>query len=69
MASEPANEEVEIRLAFQEQALEAVHLALARQERRIAELEAEVTRLRELLRALAPSPLAPGGEEPPPPHY
>ena len=63
-------EDLQIRLAHQELAIEALNETVARQDRRLLDLQAEIRSLHERLQALKPSPL---GEEPmaepPPPHY
>ncbi|QKT03831.1 SlyX family protein [Ectothiorhodospiraceae bacterium 2226] len=62
-------EELEIRSAHQERALEQLSEQVAAQQQRLDALEAQLERLRELLRAVAPSDIAPEAEERPPPHY
>ncbi|MGD1982941.1 MAG: SlyX family protein [Chromatiaceae bacterium] len=63
-------EDLQSRLAHQELAIEALNEAVARQDRLLLDLQAEIRSLHERLQALKPSPL---GEdpmaEPPPPHY
>ena len=63
-------EDLQIRFAHQEVALETLSAVVAEQGRLIAALRAELDRVNGELRALHPSPLdgAPG-DEPPPPHY
>ena len=63
-------EDLQIRLTHQDLAIEALNQTVANQERRIAELVAELERVRQLLAELKPSPLgADAAQEPPPPHY
>lgn len=65
-----AVEELQIRLAHQELAIEALNEALARQDRLLLDLRAEIRSLHERLQALKPSPLGDDpAAEPPPPHY
>lgn len=61
--------ELETRAAFQERALQELNDAVVRQGRELERLQREVEALRDRLRALAPSPVAPPDEETPPPHY
>ena len=63
-------EDLQVRFAHQELAIEALNETVAQQDRQIAELREELAQLRNMLRELKPSPL--GGDvadEPPPPHY
>ena len=63
-------EDLQVRFAHQELAIEALSETVARQDRLIAELRDELARLKQLVQELRPSPL--GGDpaaEPPPPHY
>lgn len=63
-------EDLQIRMAHQELAIETLNETVTRQERELAELRDTVARLAERLRALQPSPLGDvDGREPPPPHY
>lgn len=62
-------EDLEIRIAHQELALEELtHTTLA-QQRRINELTVQIDYLMSLLKELTPSAVAPRSEETPPPHY
>jgi SlyX protein len=63
-------EDLQIRWAHQELAIEALNETVARQDQQIVELRQELARLKQMLLELKPSPL--GGDaadEPPPPHY
>lgn len=61
--------ELETRLAFQEQSLQALNDALVAQHRQLEALSRTVEALKERLLALEPSPVGPRADEPPPPHY
>ena len=65
--SEARLTELETRLAFQDDLIQALNLGLAEQQRRIAALAEEVTELRRQLRALVPAGADPGHQAPP--HY
>ena len=63
-------EDLQIRWAHQELAIDALYETVARQDQQIVELRQELARLKQMLLELKPSPL--GGDtadEPPPPHY
>lgn len=62
-------EELEIRIAHQELAIEELTRTLLDQERLAAEQAQTLQRLERQLRAALPSPLATPEEETPPPHY
>ncbi|MCG6967407.1 MAG: SlyX family protein [Chromatiaceae bacterium] len=63
-------EDLQMRFAHQELAIEALHDSVLRQDRLIAELREELVRIKQQVRELRPSPLgADGADEPPPPHY
>lgn len=62
-------EELEIRVAHQELAIEELTRTLLDQERLAAEQAQTLQRLERQLRAALPSPLATPQEETPPPHY
>lgn len=63
-------EDLQIRLTQQELVIEALNETVARQDRLLLDLQAQIRSLHDRLQALKPSPL---GEdpmaEPPPPHY
>ena len=61
--------DLESRLAFQDEAIEHLTATLLGQEKAMAELRAEVERLKQLVVQLAPSQVGERGDEPPPPHY
>ncbi|HHH38620.1 MAG TPA: SlyX family protein [Sedimenticola sp.] len=62
--------ELESRLAFQEEGIQALNLAVARQQTEIERLRAALAELQAQVRALEPSPLGnPTGGPEIPPHY
>ncbi|MEW7998635.1 MAG: SlyX family protein [Candidatus Thiodiazotropha endolucinida] len=61
--------DLESRMAFQEQAIHTLSETLIEQQRTIDSLNRTIETLRQRLQALDPSPLQPGENEPPPPHY
>jgi len=61
--------DLEIRLTHQEVALEELVRSGLGQQQHIHRLEAELARMRELLRDLATAVPGGDGDEPPPPHY
>ena len=61
--------DVEVKLAFQDDLLEALNQTVADQQRRIDLLQDEIRILYQQLKSLQPSMLAEVAEEPPPPHY
>jgi SlyX protein len=61
--------DLESRLAFQEEAIHTLSETLIEQQRTIDSLSQTMELLRERLQALEPTPLQPGDNEPPPPHY
>lgn len=67
MSDEARLIELETRLAFQDDHIQALNRGLAEQRQRIADLTAEVAEMRRQLRVLAP-PEA-DAEHQPPPHY
>lgn len=69
MADHPI-EDLQARLTHQELAIEALNDTVARQDRLLLELQAQIRSLHERLQALRPSPLGEDpAAEPPPPHY
>jgi len=66
---DPTRADLEARLAFQEDALDALNRTVARQDAELALLRRDLEELRRQLRALAPSPAGSAADEPPPPHY
>lgn len=63
-------EDLQVRLAHHELALETLNETVVRQDRLIAELREELRRVQQQLRDLRPSPLdGDPSAEPPPPHY
>ena len=61
--------ELQTKLAFQEDTIDALNTIVADQERRIGILEQAQKRLAEQLRSIAASATPEKGDEPPPPHY
>jgi len=61
--------EVETRLAFQDDTLQALNAVVARQQQEIDRLRREIEALKAQLQAMAPSLVASRAEETPPPHY
>ncbi len=61
--------ELETRLAFQDHTLGELNDVVTSQERRIAQLERELTMLKGQMKIMTPSLIAPASEETPPPHY
>lgn len=65
-----AIEDLQMRIAHQEVAIEALDETVARQDQLIRELRDEIVEIRRRLSALTPSPLGvDSADEPPPPHY
>lgn len=62
-------EDLEVRYAHQELALDNLTRQVLEQAETIRHLQAELEHLKSLLRELAPSATAPPTEETPPPHY
>lgn len=63
-------EDLQVRIAHQELAIEALNETVMRQDQLLNDLKAEVATMRERLLALQPSPLGESdAPEPPPPHY
>jgi len=69
MTQESHTIDLEIRLAHQEAALEALTVTSHRQQRAIDDLRAELEQVKALLRDMAPPAAGAAGDEPPPPHY
>jgi len=62
-------DELEMRLSFQENALQTMSDEMAKQQLKIEVLASEVARLEKALQAASPAPDANQADEPPPPHY
>ncbi len=62
-------EELETRIAFQEQAIYELSTEVNRQQAEIHELQQRLQTLEQQLRTLAPSLVAEANDETPPPHY
>jgi len=61
--------DLETRIAFQEETLEALNATVARQQQEILRLHREIEALRAQLQAITPALVANPADEPPPPHY
>ena len=61
--------ELETRLAFQDNTVGELNDVVTSQARRIAQLERELAGLKAQMQIMAPSLTAPASEETPPPHY
>lgn len=61
--------DLEIRLTHQEATIDALSDVVARQQKAIERLEAQLAALLEQLRAQAQPSVIPASEEKPPPHY
>ena len=61
--------ELETRLAFQDHTVGELNDVVTAQALRMAQLERELTLLKEQMKIMAPSLTAPASEETPPPHY
>ncbi len=62
-------EDLEIRIAYQDAALEELTRTTLAQQKRIEELSTQIDYLMSLLKELTPSAVASRAEETPPPHY
>ena len=69
MNTEERIAELEITLAHQDAALEELNQTVIRQQGIIDALQLEMNRLKDRVKALAPSQIASEAEETPPPHY
>lgn len=66
---EPRLDELETRLAFQDDLLHQLNEVVVRQDRELLQLRRELEQLRSQLQQMAPLVGGNPGEEPPPPHY
>ncbi|WP_434358133.1 SlyX family protein [Parasalinivibrio latis] len=62
-------QDLECRLAFQEQAIEELNDALSEQQMMISKMQTQITYLVSKIKAMEPSNIASMSEETPPPHY
>ena len=62
-------EELETRLAFQDQELQTLNDVIIRQQAQIDELVVQMRVLQDKIRDIQPSLVIPQSEETPPPHY
>ena len=67
--SEARIDELEMRLSFQENALQTMSDEMAKQQLRIEMLANEISRLEKALQAAGSGPAGNQADEPPPPHY
>jgi SlyX protein len=61
--------DLEIKLSYQDEALQAMEQTIAAQHQSIQGLERKLTLLAEYLKSLKEDPIKPLSEEVPPPHY
>ncbi len=61
--------ELQARLTFQEESIDALNHTVARQAREIDELQQALRKISQRLHALSQPHVATAAEEPPPPHY
>lgn len=67
---QPEIEDLQVRFAHQEMAIEALTETVTEQGRLIGALREQVSRLEQMMNEIKPSPLGADAEaEPPPPHY
>ncbi|MCB1788427.1 MAG: SlyX family protein [Chromatiaceae bacterium] len=62
-------EDLQERITHQELAIEALHESVVRQDRVIADLQAELAQVKQLLRELRPALLDANAHDETPPHY
>ena len=62
-------EQLQMKVAFQEDAIESLNQALIAQQKQLEELQFAFKQMQSKLRAIEPSNLAAEHEETPPPHY
>ena len=62
-------EQLQMKLAFQEDTIESLNQALIEQQKQIDELQFQLKRLDSKVNAIEPSNLSSEKEEAPPPHY
>lgn len=62
-------DELESRLAFQDDVIETLNGVVTRQQLQLDNLEKEVLLLKQQIKNLSPSQIADESEETPPPHY
>lgn len=67
--SEARIEELEMRLSFQESALQTMSDEMAKQQLQLERLTLEIKRLNKALESASSSASANQADEPPPPHY
>jgi SlyX protein len=60
---------LEMKIAYQEEAIEALNEVITSQWKKLDELAREMVRLNDRLAAAETNPPAAPGSEPPPPHY
>jgi SlyX protein len=62
-------EQLQMKMAFQEDTIESLNLALIEQQRQMDDLEFKIKQLISKMSAIEPSNMASEKEEMPPPHY
>lgn len=62
-------EQLQMKLAFQEDTIESLNLALIAQQKQMDDLQFQLKQLTSKMRAIEPSNMASEKEEAPPPHY
>lgn len=61
--------ELEVKLAFQDDLLEALNQTVAQQQQQMDLLQAQMRQLYQQIKSLQPADPAAAADEPPPPHY
>lgn len=73
MSAEQRLDDLESRIAFQDETIRVLNDTIAMQDRQLLSMQAELKlikrRLTELAQSVGDSPLAPASAETPPPHY
>ncbi|UAA38894.1 SlyX family protein [Paraneptunicella aestuarii] len=62
-------EELQTKIAFQEDVIESLNDALVEQQRQIHELQFQMKHVVDKMKSISASPVASESEETPPPHY
>ena len=61
--------DLEVKVAFQDDLLEALNRIVAEQQQQLELLQAQLRLLHDQLRSIQPSLIGDSADEPPPPHY
>lgn len=69
MSTDDRVTELETRLAFQDDTIQALNEVLVEQQHQLTHMQAQLGQLIERYREMAGGQFEEGGEEPPPPHY